>query len=160
MLYYYIMNSELNPDPMVSEKALATSARLDKLGIVLSSVCLLHCLLAPLVFTLLPIISLNALWEDLLFHQLMLWLVIPTSTVALLIGCRKHRDFKILGTGIFGMAMLLLIALVGHDLMSPWQEKLATSIAGITLALSHYFNFRACQEQPCADENCASKHHH
>lgn len=160
MLYYYIMKLELETEHPVSEKALATSARLDKLGIVLSSVCLLHCLLTPLVFTLLPIISLNALWEDLLFHQLMLWLVIPTSTVALLIGCRKHHDLKILGSGFLGMTMLLLIALVGHELMSPWQEKLATSIAGITLALSHYLNFRACQNHPCADKNCASKHHH
>jgi hypothetical protein len=154
------MNVDLDSIPAVNDKVLTASTRLDKLAIVLSSVCLLHCLLAPLIFTLLPIIALNTLWEDLLFHKLMLWLVLPTSTVALLIGCRKHQDFKILGTGIMGMMMLLLIALVGHDLLSAWQEKLATSIAGITLAFSHLLNYRACQSQPCPDNNCTSKHHH
>jgi hypothetical protein len=58
------------------------------------------------------------------------------------------------------MAMLLLIALLGHDLLSVWQEKLATSVAGITLATSHFFNFKACQSHPCADQQCATKHHH
>lgn len=165
MLYCYIMSTEFNVKaapgtPMVSDQALAVSSKLDKLAVALSSICMLHCLLAPLLFTLMPILALNVFWEDLLFHQLMLWLVLPTSAIALAIGCRKHRDWLILGTGVLGMLMLIAIAIAGHDMLSSWQEKLATSIAGLTLAVSHILNYRACQNQPCADQNCASKHHH
>jgi hypothetical protein len=127
---------------------------------VLSGVCVLHCLLAPLLLTLLPIFSLNTFLEDLLFHQLMLWLVLPTSVVALLIGCRNHRNWSILGAGAIGMIMLIVIAIVGHDLLLPWQEKLATSVAGISLAISHILNFRACQATTCEDRHCDSEHHH
>ena len=140
--------------------SLHTASRLDRLAVLLSGVCVLHCLLAPVVITLLPIISMNAFLEDVLFHQLMLWLVLPTSAVALLIGCRNHRDWKILGSGVLGMSMLVLVALLGHDLFLPWQEKLATSIAGLILAVSHILNFRACQALTCADNNCSSDHHH
>lgn len=152
MLYYYIMSSKINNA--------AANGRLDKFAVLLSGVCVLHCLLAPLALTLLPILSLNAFWEDMLFHRIMLWLVIPTSAIALLIGCRKHRDLLILGSGVLGMLLLIGIAAVGHDLLSPNQEKLATSIAGIILALSHILNYRACQKITCNDSNCSSQHHH
>lgn len=136
------------------------STSLDKLAIVLSGVCLLHCLITPVLITLLPIISLNAFFEDLLFHQLMLWLVLPTSAVALFLGCRKHKHWHIAATGIVGMMILIMVAFFGHQIFGVFGEKIATSMGGIVLAISHYFNFRACQSITCADQNCSSKHHH
>lgn len=133
--------------------------KLDRLAIWLSGVCVLHCLLAPILITLVPIFSSNVL-EDILFHQLMLYLVLPTSTIALLIGCRKHRDWLILGTGTLGMLLLVSTALFGHDYLSVVHEKIATSVAGIILAASHILNYRACQQLTCDDDNCGSTHHH
>lgn len=145
MLYYYIMIS---------------STSLDKFAVFLSGVCVVHCLLTPVLVTLLPIISLSALAEDLIFHQMMLWLVLPTSCIALFIGCRKHRNLPILLTGIVGMLMLVVIAFYGHDVFSGWGEKVATSIAGLVLACSHILNYRACQSLVCEDSNCTEQHHH
>jgi hypothetical protein len=136
------------------------SAILDKFAVFLSGVCVLHCLITPVALTMLPLLAANTFLEDVLFHKAMLWVVLPTSCIALFIGCRKHRDLVILGTGILGMLMLLIIAFYAHDLLSPLQEKIATSLAGITLAISHVLNYRACQVQPCDDEQCSSEHHH
>lgn len=140
--------------------AVLSSTTLDKVAVFLSGVCIVHCLLTPVLITVLPIITLSTLAEDVLFHQLMLWLVLPTSCVALFIGCRKHRDIAIAGTGIVGMLMLVAIAFFGHQLFAGWGEKLATSIAGLILASSHLLNFRACQKITCNDKNCGSEHHH
>ena len=136
------------------------STSLDKLAIVLSGVCIIHCLFTPVLLTMLPIIALSAMAEDLLFHKLMLWIVLPTSSVALFLGCRKHRDILIATTGIVGMVMLLSIAIFGHELFPGWREKLATSVAGLVLACSHFLNYRACQAIPCEDKNCSTHHHH
>lgn len=136
------------------------SAWLDKLAVILSGVCVLHCLLAPIALTLMPLVVVNGMLEDVLFHKAILWLVLPTSVIALFIGCLKHRDILIIGTGILGMLLLILIAFFAHDLFNPLQEKFATSIAGLILATSHVLNYRACQNQPCDDNDCASKHHH
>ena len=136
------------------------STTLDKLGIFLSGICLLHCLITPVIITLIPIISINVLVEDLLFHQLMLWIVVPTSCVALFIGCRKHKRLPIALTGIIGMAILITVALFGHDIFGETAEKVMTSIGGLTLASSHFLNFRACQSISCDDNNCSTEHHH
>jgi len=136
------------------------STTIDKFAISLSAVCLVHCLLAPILMTLFPIFTLSALAEDILFHQLMLWIVLPTSVVALLLGCRKHRKLSIAATGALGMAILIAVAFFGHDIFGVTIEKFATSIGGLVLALSHYLNYRACQMISCNDKNCATVHHH
>jgi len=147
MLYYY------NIDRPVFSMIRSTS--LDKFAVFLSGVCVLHCLITPVLITLLPIFTLNTFVEDLLFHKLMLWLVLPTSCIALSIGCRKHRDIWIASSGIIGMTLLVLIAFLGHDMLSSTGEKIATSIA-----VSHILNYRACQNLICDDANCSSDHHH
>jgi len=75
MLYYYITIVH----PLYS--AMFKSTSLDKFAILLSGVCLVHCLITPVLITLMPIISMTAFVEDLLFHKLMLWLVLPTSVI-------------------------------------------------------------------------------
>ena len=136
------------------------STTLDKFGILLSGVCMVHCLVTPVLMTLVPILSLNAWVEDFLFHQLMLWLVIPTSCVALLLGCRKHKNVSIVVTGIVGITVLLFVAFFGHDLLGESMEKWVMTIGGFIVATSHYLNFRACQSITCSTENCATEHHH
>ena len=82
---------------------LIKSSFLDRLGIALSGICIVHCLITPIALTVLPIFTLSSFVEDILFHQLMLWLVLPTSALALFIGCRKHRNLNIAASGILGM---------------------------------------------------------
>jgi len=136
------------------------STTLDKFGILLSGVCMIHCLVTPVLVTLVPVLSLNVWVEDFLFHQLMLWLVIPTSCIALFLGCRKHKKLSIVGTGIVGITVLLFVALFGHDLLGENMEKIVMTIGGLIIATSHYLNFRACQSITCSTENCATEHHH
>lgn len=136
------------------------TATLDKLAISLSAVCLVHCLLLPALLTLLPIFSSSILVDDELFHKLMLWLVLPTSIVALFLGCRQHKRLSIILCGVIGMSILIAVAFFGHELFGITAEKIATSIGGLILAAAHFLNYRACQSVPCDDEDCSVKHHH
>lgn len=120
----------------------------------------MHCLLAPIILTLLPILSIGVLVEDLVFHQLMLWIVVPTSVVALFLGCKKHRLWQIALSGALGIGILFLVAFLGHDYLSIATEKVATTIGGLILALSHYLNYRACQSIKCDSSKCSQEHHH
>jgi len=133
---------------------------LDKFAILLSGLCLVHCLLTPVIITLLPIISTSVLTEDVLFHQLLLWVVLPISFFALFMGCRKHKQFAIAGAGIVGVSILVVVAFFGHEWFGHTGEKVATSIGGLILAFSHYLNYRTCQSITCEDNNCATEHHH
>jgi len=136
------------------------STRFDKFAILLSGACLVHCLLTPVFVTLMPIVSSSSLIEDILFHQLMLWAVLPTSFIALFLGCRKHKQFFIAGSGALGLSILVAVAFFGHEWFGITGEKIATSVGGLVLALSHYLNYRACQNTTCEDRNCSTEHHH
>ncbi len=135
-------------------------ATLDKLAISLSAVCLVHCLLTPSLLTLIPIFSSSLLVEDALFHRLLVWLVLPTSILAFFLGCRNHKRLSIVLCGLIGLTILATAAFYGHEAFGIKGEKIATTIGGLTLAYSHFLNFRACQNTTCDDEDCSTKHHH
>ena len=134
------------------------STTLDKIGLFLSGVCLLHCLITPIVVTLIPILSLSLSIEHIMFHTIMLWLVVPTSCIALFLGCRKHKKASIVIIGAAGMLVLISVALFGHDLYGHDNEKVVTTIGGLIIAFSHYLNYRACQSIVCPSNHCATHH--
>jgi len=104
----------------------------------------LHCLLASFFVALLPAISLLSLAGDELFHQLLLVIIIPVSSIALLSGLAKHRNWSIIVSGGVGLLTLLAAALLGHDFLSQSGEKLLTGLGGVILAIAHFFNYRRC----------------
>lgn len=136
------------------------STTLDQFAIFLSGICLIQCLLLPVVFTMLPVLGSAFVMDDELFHQLMLFLVLPTSAIALTIGCSKHRNFKIVATAVVGLAILVIVAFWGHDIFGHEYEKWVASLGGIIVAISHYQNYRACQAITCEADNCQAAHHH
>ena len=85
-----------------------------------------------MLLTLVPLISLSAYAEELIFHQLLLWVIIPTSLVALFLGCKKTTEVPLIViTGLLGMGILLAVATLGHDIVRPNEEKWLTSLGGV-----------------------------
>ena len=126
--------------------------KLDKLAILLSGTCLLHCLALPLLVTLVPI-SQGSLLEEQTFHLLMLWVILPTSLLALTSGCWKHKDITTIALGALGLTSLTLTAIAGHDFLTPNGEKWATITAGMILATAHIRNFLICQRTCSQNQN-------
>jgi hypothetical protein len=110
--------------------------------------------------TALPILSATIVIDDHLFHEVMLWLVLPASIIALTMGCRKHRNFKIMVTGAIGLSIIVFVTFWGHHVLGETWEKWVSSLGGIVLAYAHYLNYKACQAISCSDDKCASDHHH
>ena len=67
---------------------------LDKLAVYLSAICAVQCLALPIAMLFLPSLSLLPLSEE-LFHTLLLFLVIPVSIFAMVMGCKKHKSYNI-----------------------------------------------------------------
>lgn len=121
---------------------------LDRFGVLLSGVCLFHCLLTPLTVLLFPIVSLTFAADE-GFHRMLLWLVLPTSACAFLLGCSRHKDRGVLALGSVGLIQLILAAHFGHDMLGEIGERIATTIGGLTLAMGHLRNYRLCKEDRC-----------
>ena len=120
----------------------------DKTAISLSILCALHCLALPVLVVMLP--SLTA-W-NLASEEAHLWLlvaVIPISVYALTMGCRKHRQFNIMFLGLIGLALLIIAAWLGHDILGEIGEKTILTIGAAVIAMSHLLNQRQCRRVSC-----------
>ncbi len=121
---------------------------LDRVAISASALCLIHCLAMPLLLLALPVMSSTVLaGED--FHRFLVVFILPVSGIALFIGCRRHKDRRVLAFGGVGLLGLVLTALLGHDLLGETGERAATVASGVILALGHLRNFRLCRRGRC-----------
>ena len=122
--------------------------RLDAIAVVLSGVCMLHCLALPLMLTVFPILNVTLLSET-VFHLLMLVVILPVSVIALTIGCLFHKDEMTLVLGALGLSILTITAFFGHQLLGLTGERILTSFGGLILACAHVQNYRRCRRDDC-----------
>ena len=120
---------------------------IDNLGITVSSVCAIHCVMLPLIFLIAPY-SFLASHE---FHETLIYFILPCAFIAFVLGCRRHKDIKVAVMGALGI-MLLGSALLMHDILHSNQHSeefttvLITVCGSILLVFSHLRNRRLCMQ--------------
>ena len=78
----------------------------DKVSVGISVLCLFHCLLFPsLMVALSSFVSLTLNSE--LIHYMLLFLVVPISSFALIVGLNNHKNSFIFVVGLLGLAILV-----------------------------------------------------
>ncbi|MBT3661812.1 MAG: MerC domain-containing protein [Rhodospirillaceae bacterium] len=121
---------------------------LDKFAVSTSAVCAIHCLCLPLFLSVVPALSATVLGQE-SFHEMLLWLVIPLSLVALSMGCRKHKSWLVLFLGLVGLGLLIVAATMGHDILGEGGERMATLMGAIAIAAGHIRNYTLCRVSMC-----------
>ncbi len=124
---------------MLDNSSVKISTFWDKAAVILSGLCLVHCLALPLFVAVLPFVS--ELSDDHLHAQLLL-IVIPVSVFAFSIGFRRHRRWTIVGVGALGMVLLTLGGTVVHSRYGLAADRAMTVAGSAVLALAHFFNSR------------------
>lgn len=121
---------------------------LDRLAMGMSSFCILHCLVTPVLLVSIPVLA-STVVADETFHKILLVFVLPASSLALLLGCRRHKDWTVLFLGTLGLTLLVIIAYFGHELLGEAGETVATVTGGLALVASHFRNHRLCRSDGC-----------
>lgn len=115
--------------------------RLDRVGVLLSGLCALHCIAGLLLVTGLGAGSLGLDGGLLLapaIHRVGLALAIAVAALTLGIGAIRHRQRGPLLLGAGGIALMALALLAGHG-----QAEAVLTVAGVSLvALAHIRNLR------------------
>jgi hypothetical protein len=126
----------------------------DRLGICLSVLCLVHCLLTPLLLGLVPVGAALGFWQH-GFHQIFLLIVPFVALIAFIPGWKRHRDARVWYRGITGIVFLALGVAVaehfGHGVSgapiewAPLLAELALTVAGgACLIRAHLLNRELC----------------
>lgn len=117
----------------------------DRLGIGLSGLCAIHCLLFPVLVALLPLVP----WAEAVHawtHPVLFLLIAPTVWLALRERRPGRRPIAILlcsGLAVIALAWFL------HDWVGMWGEALIT-LAGSTLLIrGHWLNYRGHRKRAC-----------
>ncbi|MHA6720111.1 MerC domain-containing protein [Sphingomonas sp. RS6] len=136
-----------DPTPAAPSPVQAIQGRrvdwIERAAVGMSTLCLVHCLALPVLLALLPGVS---AWLHLPadLHRWLLMFAIPSSSFALLSGCRVHRSAGPLLTGIAGLSLMALAAL----LLEGTAREVPVSVAGsLLLVAAHVSNWRARHRQ-------------
>jgi len=114
-------------------------ALLDKVAVLLSGLCLLHCLLLPFAIAVLPFLG---QFGDDHFHRELLLFVVPVSVIALTAGYRRHGHIEVMFFGGLGLAILVIGGTIVHDTYGDAVDRLMTVTGSLILAGTHYRNYR------------------
>ena len=106
---------------------------------VLSGLCLLHCLALPLLVALMPFV---AAFAESHWHTPMLIIALPVSATAIVIGYRRHGNRTLVAVGAVGMLLLVSGATVGHSQLGPLADRVLTVSGSLILAMVHWRNSR------------------
>lgn len=117
----------------------------DQIGISLSGMCLIHCVLTPLFIMMTPFIG-AGFWSSHGLHESIIYLVIPTAVIALAVGCTRHRDFWVGFIGVMGISVLTIAVLVTHQLGGNFVDIL-TIIGSMLIISAHYRNRILCKKE-------------
>ena len=125
----------------------------DRAAICFSSLCILHCLLLPVLLVAYPI-GIVVTLSDEIFHQIMVSVALPLSLVSLYVGYGHHKRNQLIVLGGIGIVMLVLPLTTPHELISESGETWLTVAGAVILCMAHVVNFRLCTvDQAC--EKCA-----
>lgn len=127
----------------------------DKFAIALSSLCVIHCLATPLLLIILPSIGALFAHSHELFHQVILFFVLPVGLAALTMGYRHHQQNSVLASGLVGLGILFMAALFGHDYLGEAGETCATIVASLIIAYSHFWNYQLSQQTHSKNRDAA-----
>lgn len=114
----------------------------DRSAIFLSSLCIVHCLVLPIILLTLPALSSLAYFSDERFHMWMLFGVIPTSVFAVIFGYLHHRNLHVVAIASVGILILTLSTFFGHDMLGHNGEIVASVVGSLFVAFAHIKNLR------------------
>ena len=126
----------------------------DRLGIGMSVVCLVHCMVLPFAIAALPLVA--AQWlQTAIFHGVMAMALMFVAFFAIVPGLRVHGRFSVAAAMAAGLSLLSTAAFAGERLLSREWEIGLTLAGGAILVTAHAVNLGLCRACPA----CAAHEH-
>lgn len=135
---------------------------LDQLAIGMAVICGIHCLMMPVILAILPIVA-SSLFANENFHLWMLLLVLPTTSISIFMGCRKHKDKWTAALSLIGLGIMIAVTVIeytthvgcgactGCSTTTTSVPAIAwvNTVGGLFLASAHVRNFKLCRKSDC-----------
>ena len=116
----------------------------DRMGIFLSSLCALHCLVTPFISLSLPLWVYSIHYSPV--HMLIALFIFPVAIYSFWTGYKQHENKMILLLGGLGL-FLLCISLIGPSSRNQlrWND-IMTFVGSLGLVVAHILNFQSLRK--------------
>ncbi len=115
----------------------------DRLGVWTSSLCVVHCLLTPIVLSI-SAVSAHFLPSEEWTHRALALVIAALGAIALVNGYRRHRRRRVMGLMAVGLALIFAGAYWGNALPSHRAEVLITFAGSGFMIAAHRINHTFC----------------
>jgi hypothetical protein len=127
----------------------------DRFAMVLSSLCVLHCIATPLLLVAVPSLTAYSIFSGEVLHHTLLYFILPVGLFALTIGFLHHKQMWVIFLGLLGLTLLSAPLLLESALMERWHidhhvlgengETFLTIVGSIFVVIAHICNSRLGQ---------------
>ena len=114
----------------------------DKWGMVISTLCAIHCLLTPVLLFALPV--LGEVFESEWVHLGMALFVVPIGIYAFWSGYKHHKKNYLLALGLLGVTLVGGASIAPHSWVDFFGDHVVVIVGSCLLILAHFLNRRAC----------------
>ena len=123
----------------------------DAIGAIVSTLCVVHCLLTPLLFVAQSYTATHS-------HEAPFWwknldyLFILISIIAVYESTKKSTN-KLIKAGLWMSWIMLFLLILNEKLVWIELDEIITYCVALTLSMLHIYNLNYCQ---CETENCCN----
>ena len=123
---------------------------MDRVGIVASAACFVHCLLTPIILSLMSVYA-HLLPSEEHIHRVLAVFVAVVGAMSLLLCYKRHRRQSVLVLMAVGLLAIFAGAFYGDRLHFHWLEVLVTLSGSVCLISAHRRNHTFCRScQDCS----------
>jgi hypothetical protein len=122
----------------------------DLFAVSSSGLCMIHCLATPVLLIFVPVFSASFLGGE-AFHATILWFILPTSLVAMTLGCWRHKDRYVAVLCVIGLSVIVMAARFGDAVFGEIGERILTTAGSFILIAGHFRNFSLCRHAACEE---------
>jgi uncharacterized membrane protein YfcA len=128
----------------MSQRESAWTGAVDRVGMFASAACFVHCLVTPVVFSLLAVYA-HFLPSEEHTHRVLAIVVTVLGALAVLTGYRRHKRPSVLVLMTVGLALICTGAFFGDRLPSHWYEVSITLAGSCCMIAAHRRNHTFCR---------------
>jgi uncharacterized membrane protein YfcA len=121
----------------------------DQIGIWTSTLCVIHCLLTPVLLSI-SAVSAHFLPSEERTHRTLAVAIAALGAIALVRGYRRHRSSRVLVLMVVGLVFIFAGAYWGNRLPSHTAEVIVTLIGSAFMIAAHRTNHTFCRDCSCS----------
>jgi len=135
----------------ITSQSLGQQSRWDHAGIGTSLLCVLHCLITPLLITALPALAATEHQT----HSVFAMIILLLGMLAFIPGYLKHHKKSVPAMGVMGISMITLAAVLPEVENAEMIETSLVILGGVTLISAHLRNAFWCRFcSKCSNDKC------